>query len=72
MIFGPSVTGVSDDGVRYGILQFGDQVYEEIPLGSAHNLREFVRKVLNIAFRNDDKNDITGALKAAREILETR
>ena len=72
MIYGPSVTGVSDDGVRYGVLQFGDKVYEETALGSAHNLREFVSKVVNIVFRNDDNNDIAGALDAAREMLETR
>ena len=72
VVKGVSVTGVSDDGIQYGILQFGDNVYQEIPLGAAHNLQEFISKVQNIKFKNDNYNDVEGAIEAATEMLKAR
>ena len=65
------MTEISHDGIQYGVLQFGDKVYQEIPLGAAHNLQEFISKVLNIKFRNDSHNNVATAIEAATEILET-
>ena len=66
------MTGVSDDGVRYGVLQFGDRVYQEIPLGAAKNLQEFITKILKIKYRNDGHNNLDAAIEAATKMLETR
>ncbi len=71
MIYETTMTTVSDDGARYGVMQFGDRVYEEVPLGATHNLREFVHQVLKLVFRNDDNNDLASGLDAARDMLET-
>ncbi len=71
-MLGASVIGVSEGGSRYGVLQFGDNVYQEIPLGDAHNLREFVGKVLKLKFRNDHSNDVEAAIEAAADMLERR
>ncbi len=72
IIHGPLVTGVSNEGFRYGVLQFGSSVYQEIPLGAAHNLQTFIPKVLNIKFKNDGYNDACSAIEAATQMLETR
>ena len=72
MMLSASVIGVSEGGSRYGVLQFGDKVYQEIPLGDAHNLREFVGKVLKLKFSNDHNNDVEGGIEAATEMLERR
>ncbi len=72
MIQGSSLTGASGDGIRYGVLQFGDKVYQELPLGAAPNLKEFIPKILNIKFRNDSYNNVAAAIEAATEMLETR
>ncbi len=66
------MTGISDEGFRYGVLQFGNKVYPEIPLGATHNLQTFVHDVLNIKFRNDSYSDVTSAIEAATQMLETR
>ncbi len=72
VIIGASVIGVSEDGSRYGVLQFGDKVYQEIPLGVSHNLQEFIRTVLKVKFRNDSNNDVEAGIEAATEMLERR
>ncbi len=71
-IQGPLVTGLSDEGFSYSVLQFGNKVYQEIPLGAAHNLQTFIPRVLNITFRNDEYNDVEGAIRAATQMLEAR
>ncbi len=71
-IQGPLVTGLSDEGFRYGVLQFGNKVYQEMPLGATHNLQTFIPQVLNITFRNDGYNDVEAAIRAATQMLETR
>ncbi len=72
VVKGVSVTGVSDNGLQYGVLQFGDKVYQEIPLGAAHNLQEFISEAQNIKFKNDNYNDVEGAIEAATEMLKAR
>ncbi len=72
VVKGASVTGVPGDAVQYGVIQFGDKVYPEIPLGSAHNLQEFMPKVMTMKFRNDSYNDVEAAIEAATEMLENR
>ncbi len=66
------MTGISDDGVRYGVLQFGDKVYQEVSLGAAKNLQEFITKILKIRYRDDSHNNLDAAIEAATEMLETR
>ncbi len=66
------MTGISDEGFRYGVLQFGSKVYQEIPLGVTHNLQTVVHDVLNIKFRNDRYSDVRAAIEAATQMLETR
>ena len=66
------MTGISDKSFRYGVLQFGNKVYQEIPLGATHNLQTFVHDVLNIKFRNGGYSDVGAAIEAATQMLETR
>ncbi len=72
ILHGPSATGVSNEGFRFGVLQYGSKVYQEIPLGAAHNLQTYIPKVLSIKFKNDDLNDIEAALEAGTKMLGTR
>ena len=72
VMIGASVLGVSEGGAQYGVLQFGDNVYQEIPLGDSHNLQEFIRTILKVEFRNDSNNDVEAAIEAATEMLEHR
>ncbi len=64
--------GISDDGIRVGILQYGTKVYTELELGAVHTLREFTSTILHIQYRNDDYNSLSGALEAATEMLQSR
>ncbi len=63
---------ISDDGIRIGVVQFGRNIYKESELGATHDLRATLRMMLNIRFRNDDYNDVPGALEAAIHMLHTR
>ena len=67
-----TLTGISDDGFRIGVLQSGNKAYHEMELGDSHNLREVVSALLNIHYRNDDYNDVAGALQAAIDMFHTR
>ena len=71
-IHGVTVGKVSDDGVRVGVIQFGNKIYTEAELGATHNLKQCVSVLLNIRFRNDNYNDVPGALEAAIDMLNTR
>ena len=64
--------GVSDDGIRVGLLQYGNKVYTELELGAARNLREFTSRTLHVQYRNDGYNDLSAALEAATEMLKSR
>ncbi len=64
--------GISDDGVRVGVIQFGNKAYTETELGATHNLKQFLAVTSNMQFRNDDYNDVPGALDAAINMLNTQ
>ena len=63
---------VSDDGMRMGVIQFGNKAYTESELGATHNFKQFLSVLLNIQFRNDEYNDVPAALEAAIDMLNTR
>ncbi len=69
---GATMGSISDDGVRYGVIQFGNKAYTETELGATHNFKQFLSVMLNIRFRNDDYNDVPGALEAAIDMLTSR
>ena len=54
------MTGVSDNGFRYGVLQFGDRIYTEFELGASGDVNDLVSTVVNMECRNDDYNDVPG------------
>ncbi len=67
-----TVSEVSADSNRIGVVQFGNKIYTESELGATHDLRATLRMMLNIRFRNEDYNDVPGALEAAIHMLHTR
>ncbi len=67
-----TIAGASDEGFRIGVIQYGNKVYTESQLGATHNLRDIVSAMLHIKYRNDDYNDIAGALEAGINMLTTQ
>ncbi len=71
-VHGATIGGVSDSGIRFGVIQFGNRIYTETQLGATPNLKEFLSVLLNIQFRNDNYNDVPGALEGGIDMLNTR
>ncbi len=63
-LHGATMAGFPRDAIRIGILRFGNKVYTELDLGSAHTLREHISAILKIRYRNDDYNNVSGAIVA--------
>ncbi len=53
----------SADTQRYGIIQIGNRAYKELELGDPKNLKETVKSLLNIEYRNDEKHDLPNAME---------
>ncbi len=59
-----TMAGFPHDAIRFGILQYGSKVYTELELGSARTVREYISAILKIRYRNDDYNNVSGAIEA--------
>ncbi len=67
-----TVGGVSHDGNRMGVIQFGNKAYTETELGATLNLEQFIAVLQNIRFRKDNYSDVPGALEAAIDMHRIR
>ncbi len=67
-----TIAGASHGGFRVGVIQFGNKAYTECELGATRNLRDITSRLLHIKYRNDDYNDVSGALEAGIHMLVTR
>ncbi len=71
-IHGATIGGVSDNGVRVGVIQFGNTIYTETELGATRNLKQFLSVLLKVRFRNGNYNNVSAALEGAIDMLNTR
>ncbi len=60
------------EGMQFGFMQYSDRIHVELELGAAKSLREYISVLQNMTFQNGDYNDISGALEAAVDMLQTQ
>ncbi len=56
-------TGERLDDQRYGVIQIGNKAYNELELGDAKNLKETVKSILNIEYKDEDNHNIPDAME---------